>query len=362
MASVTLESLTRQFVATPFAGIRDVSLQIADGECLTVIGSSGSGKTTLLRLVAGLDSPDSGAVRIGARDVTRLAPAERDIALVSQRPALYPHLPVRRNLAVGLELRRPRVSRAEISRRVDEAVAWLGLDSLLNRRPFQLSGGEQQRVALGRALVRRPAVWLMDEPFSHLDAARKVQFRRDLLLLMGRSPTTMILVTHDPDEASSLGQRLAVLHEGRVIQAGRPADLFARPAHRRVAELLGTPAMNLVDGALSSRSGESLLFAAADGAFRLLVPAELATRAEGRPVTLGLRPEAISPAPLASPASDILTRVPGWRVRSVERLFPRCLVTATLGVWAWAVWWPGEPPAIGDEVTLDLDLRQGIWM
>src|SRR5262249_47412224 len=152
------------------------------------------------------------------------------------------------------------------------------------------------------------------------------------------------------------------LHEGRVIQVGKPADLFARPAHRTVAELLGTPAMNLVDGALSSCSGESLLFAAADGAFRLLVPAELATRAEGRPVTLGLRPEASLPGPRAAPPPDTLTRIPGWRVRSVERLFPRCLVTATLGVWSWSFWWSGDPPNFADEVALDCDLNKAIWM
>src|SRR5262249_148780 len=154
MASVSLQSLTRQFVAAPFAGIRDVSLEIADGECLTVIGPSGSGKTTLLRLVAGLECPDAGIVRIGASAATRLSPAERPTPLLPQPPPLYPHLPIRRNLAVGLELRSPRIPPTEVVRRVDEAVAWLGLDSLLERRPFQLSGGEQQRVALGRALVR----------------------------------------------------------------------------------------------------------------------------------------------------------------------------------------------------------------
>ena len=137
--------------------------------------------------------------------------------------------------------------------------------------------------------------------------------------------------------------------------------MFARPAHRTIAELLGTPAMNLVDGALSPSSGENLLFAAADGAFRLLVPAELATCAAGRPVTLGLRPETIVPAAPASPVADNLVRVPGWQVRSVERLFPRCLVTATLGNWAWSFWWVGEPPKVGDELALDFDLRRGVW-
>ena len=360
MADVSLESLSRRFDSAQFAGIRDVSLHIPAGEILTVVGESGSGKTTLLRLVAGLDVSDSGIVRIGGRDVTCLAPRERDVALVPQRPALYPHLSVHENLAIGLKLRRPRVSSAEMRDRVDQAVAWLGLESLLQRQPFQLSGGEQQRVALGRVVVRRPAVWLLDEPFSHLDPARKVQFRRDLLLLTARSPSTILFVTHDPDEASCLGHHLAVLHQGRVIQVGRPADVFARPISRPVAELLGTPAMNLVDGALSHVGG-SLLFAAADGTIRLLVPAELATRAEGRPVTLGIRPEALHPAPPTSPVPVNMVRVPGWLVRSVERLFPRCLVTATLGTWAWSFWWDGDPPRVGDAMALDFDFKRAVW-
>jgi ABC-type sugar transport system ATPase subunit len=362
MAAISVESLTRRFAEHPFAGICDVSLQIPDGEIHTVVGASGSGKTTLLRLIAGLDTPDSGVVRIGGRDVTCLIPAERDVGLLPQRPALYPHLSIWSNLSIGLELRRPRVSSSEVRRRVDEAIGRLGLESLMDRRPFQLSGGEQQRIALGRILVRRPAVWLLDEPFNHLDAARKVRFRRDLLLLTAQLPATILFVTHDPDEASALGQRLVVLHEGRVAQVGRPGDVFARPAHRTVAELLGTPAVNLVDGALSLE-GENLLFAAADGAIRLPIPAELATRATvGRPVTLGIRPDAIRPALPTSPRDDNLVRVGGWRVQTVERLFPRCLVTATLGKWAWSFWWEGEAPQMGAEVALDIELARGVWI
>ncbi|MFL5341925.1 MAG: ABC transporter ATP-binding protein [Gemmataceae bacterium] len=369
MSEVALEHICRRFSAAPFAGLNDFSLQIHTGELLALVGPSGAGKSTLLRIIAGLEPADAGVVRIAGRDVTSLQPADRDVALIPQRPALYPHLSVLRNLSIGLEMRlsrrRPeRLETIRIHQRVDEAIALLGLAPLLNRRPFQLSGGEQQRVALGRVLVRRASVWLLDEPFAHLDAARKIQLRRDLHLLRSTHPATMFYVTHDPDEASALGQRLAVLHAGRLEQLGEPLAVFDRPATRFVAEFLGAPGMNLADGTLvrsSSGTGQSLCFAAADGAFHLPVPAELATHgAEGRPVTAGIRADDLAPVALSPPPSDAAVS-PGWTVQLVEPLPPRRLVTARRGRWNWSLWWPGDPPRLGDVIDLSLNANRLHW-
>lgn len=367
MADVTVANVTLRYPGAVPAGLFDCSLSVDNGQILTVIGPSGSGKTTLLRLVAGLERPNSGSVVIGGRNVTSLAPANRDLALIPQRPILYPHLSVLRNLSIGLEMRQsrgPKVPPSEVRRRVDEAVTFLGLQQLLERRPFQLSGGEMQRVALGRVLVRRPAVWLLDEPFSHLDAPRKLQFRRELILLRGLSPATMIVVTHDPDEAVSLGQRLAVLDSGRVRQVGSPMAVAACPMHRRVAELVGQPAMNFVHGALAA-DGPSLRFAAADGTILLPVPAELVTHgAEGQPVAVGIRPEDLSPVPIAASAPPLHSRaiVAGWQVRLVELFPPRRLITVGRGRWLWSYWEPENTTlGVGEQVSLALDLGKSHW-
>ncbi len=370
MAAVSLIHLTRTFDAATRAGIFDFSLEIPDGEICTVVGPSGAGKTTLLRLIAGLDQPDAGGIRLAGRDVTRLPPQERDAGLLAQRPALYPHLSIRRNIAIGLEMwqsrrRQEHVASVELNRRVDEAVQLLDLRSVLDRRPEELSGGEQQRVALGRILVRRPAVWLLDEPLSHLDSARKIEFRRHLHLLRGRVPTTILLVTHDPVEALTLGQRLAVMDAGRLRQAGSPADVYARPADRFVAGFLGWPALNLAEGTLVRSEGqdEGFRFAAADGAFHLPVPAELATHgAGGQPVAVGIRPEELDLADAASPPrADVSVVLPGWRVAQVEFAPPRWLVGVERGQWSWLLWQSGPPPAQGQSVNLRFTARNLHW-
>jgi ABC-type sugar transport system ATPase subunit len=363
MPEVSVSHLTRSYATSSPAGLFDLSLKIHDGETLAVVGPSGSGKTTLLRLIAGLETPDAGTIEIAGRDVTGLAPHQRDVGILPQHPALYPHLDIRRNLSIGLEMSRLKVDSREIDRRVDEAVQFLGLDSVLDRRPFQLSGGEQQRVALGRLMVRRPSVWLLDEPFGHLDSGRKTEFRRQLHLLRGHVPATILLVTHDPVEAQTLGRRVAVLDSGRLRQVDEPAQIHARPADRFVAAFFAWPAMNFTDGILvrASEADKGLLFAAADGSFRLAVPAELVTHdAAGRPVTVGIRPEDILVPRIPQPSCDEVMALAGWRVRLLEYMPPRWLALLELGNQRWSVWF-AEPPAIGDQVELAIPMERIHW-
>ncbi|WP_168221704.1 ABC transporter ATP-binding protein [Aquisphaera giovannonii] len=232
-----------------------MSISIRAGERLVVLGPSGSGKTTLLRLIAGLHEPQSGTVRIGARDMAGVPPHERDLAMVFQSQSLYPHLSVAANLAFSLRARR--VPRAERRDRVREAAALLGLEDLLERRPSQLSGGERQRVALGRAVARRPGILLLDEPFAGLDEPLRVALRAELLDLHRRIGSTLVMVTHDQAEALAIGERLAVLDRGRLLQVGPPSEVYARPGHRLVASFLGRPGMNLLRCAVV-QDGDSL--------------------------------------------------------------------------------------------------------
>jgi multiple sugar transport system ATP-binding protein len=243
MATVTLQRLRKEYRGGAVA-VRDLSLEIADGEFLALVGPSGCGKSTTLNMIAGLDAPTSGAVLIDGRDVTAESPGARDIAMVFQSYALYPHLDVRGNLAFPLQVaRRPR---GEIDRRVREAAAMLGLEDLLSRKPRELSGGQRQRVALGRALVREPKVFLFDEPLSNLDAGLRLQLRADLKLLHDRLRTTFIYVTHDQGEAMTLASRIVVMDRGEVRQAATPREIYERPASRFVAELFGSPRINIV--------------------------------------------------------------------------------------------------------------------
>jgi ABC-type sugar transport system ATPase subunit len=369
MAEIAISQLTRMFPGPALAGIFDLSLLVDAGELLTVVGPSGAGKTTLLRLIAGLEDADAGSIRIAERDVTHLPPPQRNVGLFAQRPALYPHLSVERNLSIGLEMwqsrhRDKRIGGADVNRRVAEAIELLELESLLSRRPDELSGGEQQRVALGRVLVRRAPVWLLDEPLSHLDSARKIEFRRHLHLLRGAFPATIVLVTHDPVEALTLGQRLAVLNAGRLVQVGSPPEVYARPADRFVAGFLGWPPLNLADGVLTrSDAGEGLRFAAANGSFHLPVPAELVTHgAEGQPVAVGIRPESLTPAPPAETrASNGSTTLPGWRVVRAEFVPPRWLVTIERGPAEWRLWHDAPAPSAGEVMCLSLAPRDLHW-
>jgi multiple sugar transport system ATP-binding protein len=243
VARLELDRVTKRFAAGA-AALRGVSLDVADGELLAVVGPSGCGKSTLLSIVAGLEAPTSGEVRIDGRVVNALSPRERDVAMVFQSYALYPHMTVRRNLAFPLEVARS--ARAEVAARVAEVAGRLGLEALLDRRPGELSGGQRQRVALGRALVRRPRVFLLDEPLSNLDAALRADVRAELKKLHERLAATFVYVTHDQAEAMTLADRIAVLNDGALEQVGTPREIYGAPATAFVARFVGTPRINLV--------------------------------------------------------------------------------------------------------------------
>jgi multiple sugar transport system ATP-binding protein len=256
LASVSLERLRKAFPGAPDA-LRELTLEIRDGEFLALVGPSGCGKSTTLNLIAGLDDPTSGAVRIGGRSVGGLSPAERDVAMVFQSYALYPHKDVRGNLAFPLQV--ARLPRAEIERRIAEAAELLDIRELLTRKPRELSGGQRQRVALGRALVRRPKVYLLDEPLSNLDPALRAQMRGELKRLHGRLGATFVHVTHDQTEAMTLADRIAVLHAGELQQIGAPREIYQRPANRFVAEFFGSPRINIVSPPLLGLEGEGFV-------------------------------------------------------------------------------------------------------
>jgi multiple sugar transport system ATP-binding protein len=242
VSGIVLEGVHKRFGGTP--ALDGVDLEAIDCELLVVVGPSGCGKSTLLRCIAGLETVDDGVIRIGDRDVTRIRPAARNVAMVFQSYALFPHLTVRENIAFGLVVRDE--PKAEVLARVAEASELVGVEAKLDRRPFELSGGERQRVALARALVRRPDAFLLDEPLSNLDAGTRVQMRTELRRLHREVGATMLHVTHDQVEALTLGDRIAVMDAGRVRQVGTPDELYSRPRDRFVAAFLGTPAMNFL--------------------------------------------------------------------------------------------------------------------
>ena len=243
MATLELDHLTKVY-GKDIAAVQDVSLTVDDGELLTLVGPSGCGKSTILRLVAGLEEVTDGEIRIGGEPVTHLPPGRREVAMVFQQAAVFPHLDVAKNIGFGLRLRRR--PKAEVERRVAEVAALLRLDGLLDRRPDQLSGGQRQRVAIGRALLREPHVSLMDEPLSSLDARLRSQMRTEIGRLQRQAGTTTVYVTHDQAEAVTLGDRVAVMRDGRIEQVDVPREVYARPASAFVAGFIGTPAMNLV--------------------------------------------------------------------------------------------------------------------
>ena len=252
MAAVAISHLSKIFPGGVRA-VDDLCLEVGDHELLVLMGSSGCGKTTTLRLIAGLEQPSDGQITIGGRPAERLPPRDRDVAMVFQQGALYPHLSVRGNLGFGLKLRR--TPRQEISLRVEEAAIALDIAALLDRRPGELSFGQQQRVALGRAMVRRPKLFLLDEPLASLDGALRRQLRHEIRRLHQRLGTPMIHVTHNAGEAMALGQRIAILRDGRLQQAAHPQTLYDRPGNRFVAATLGNPGMNFLDGRIEQRDG-----------------------------------------------------------------------------------------------------------
>jgi multiple sugar transport system ATP-binding protein len=255
VATVTFEHVTKRF--GDFIAVNDNNLEIQDGEFMVLVGPSGCGKTTSLRMIAGLEEITSGTLKIGDRVVNDVAPKDRDIAMVFQSYALYPHMSVKDNLAFGLKLRK--VPKADIERRVNDAARILGMEAMLNRKPRELSGGQRQRVALGRAIVREPAVFLMDEPLSNLDAKLRVQTRAEIARLHQRLKTTTVYVTHDQVEAMTMGQRIAVMDKGFLQQVGTPQTLYDSPVNRFVAGFIGSPSMNFSDVTVEGAGTEAVV-------------------------------------------------------------------------------------------------------
>ena len=327
MAEVKLENVRKEYGRDAPPAVDGFTMDVADGEFLVLVGPSGCGKSTTLRMIAGLETVTSGRIYIGGRDVTDLPPKDRDIAMVFQNYALYPHMTVAENMSFALKLRR--VPKKEIRERVEQAAATLGLTPYLERLPKALSGGQRQRVAVGRAIVRNPAVFLFDEPLSNLDAKMRVEMRAEIVRLHRRLKATMIYVTHDQTEAMTMGSRIVVMDGGRIQQAAPPAEVYARPANPFVAGFIGTPPMNLFPPGTFDPSR-----------------------------TAGLRPERLSLSREVSPGS--LPSV----VDIVEPLGPETIVHVALdgsGFRA-AVRAPGVSPwRPGDRVFLSGDLAAAVW-
>jgi multiple sugar transport system ATP-binding protein len=333
VARVAFDEVTKVYPESVVA-LRGLSLDVADGEFLILVGPSGCGKSTALRMVAGLERISDGAISIGDRVVNDVPPKERDVAMVFQNYALYPHMTVEKNLAFGL--RRRRTPRDEVHRRVDEVSRMLGLEELLRRRPGQLSGGQRQRVAMGRALVREPDVFLLDEPLSNLDAKLRVQMRSELKRLQGRVGVTTIYVTHDQVEAITLGERIAVLSDGVLQQIGPPQDVYDHPANVFVAGFIGSPPMNLFRGLASNGRvvvGDLELS-------ELRVP-------EGE-ILVGIRPEGLRPVGEghAGPVVEVSVEV-------IEPLGEEVLVHGSIDAR------PADNPAVSEEARLLSDAADG---
>ena len=289
MASVLFENVRKVYDNGQLAVDR-LSLTVADGEIVVLVGPSGSGKSTTLRMIAGLESVTSGAIRIDNQLVNKIPPKDRDVAMVFQNYALYPHMTVFNNMAFGLKLRK--YSKAEIKKRVGQAAEILGITDILDRKPKQLSGGQQQRVAVGRAIVRKPKVFLFDEPLSNLDAKLRVQMRTELVRLHRELKSTMIYVTHDQTEAMTLGDRIVVINGGIIQQIDDPVTLYERPRNRFVAGVIGSPGMNFIEGTLEQERGESR-FVSKNRELR--IPLNSNPVHDYRHVVLGFRPESIKP-------------------------------------------------------------------
>jgi multiple sugar transport system ATP-binding protein len=307
MAKVSLDHVWKRF--GDVVAVHDITLEGKDGEFLVLVGPSGCGKSTTLRMVAGLDDISEGTVMIGDRVVNDLSPKDRDIAMVFQSYALYPHMNVRDNMAFGLKLRK--TPKEEIKRRVNEAAEILGISNLLDRKPKQLSGGQRQRVALGRAIVRQPAVFLMDEPLSNLDAKLRVQTRAEISKLHQRLKTTVVYVTHDQTEALTMGDRIAVMKDGFLQQLDKPQVLYDYPVNTFVAGFIGSPAMNLIPGELQQTDGSASV---QSGDMSIPLPDVLAQAARGgqsNKVLLGVRPEHIIPTSIwqGTPPNQISARI-----------------------------------------------------
>ena len=346
MASVVFDSASRIYPGTTKPAVDKLSLTIADGEFLVLVGPSGCGKSTSLRMLAGLEEIDSGSIRIGDRDVTNVAPKDRDIAMVFQSYALYPHMSVAENMGFALKI--AGVDKAERDRRVLEAAKLLDLEPYLDRKPKALSGGQRQRVAMGRAIVREPQVFLMDEPLSNLDAKLRVATRTQIAALQRRLGITTVYVTHDQVEAMTMGDRVAVLKDGLLQQVDTPRNLYDNPANAFVAGFIGSPAMNLLNVPVSG--GEAHI-----GDFKFAVPASAGTT-----VTVGVRPEGFTPA---SNGFKVLVEV-------VEELGSDAFVygkpadnnvkfanSTDEGAQVIVRWDPKNPPKAGETITVEANVN-----
>ena len=348
MAGVTLKAVQKRFDKTVV--IKNLDLEVMDHEFMVLVGPSGCGKSTALRMVAGLEEISGGTITIGDRVVNELPPKDRDIAMVFQSYALYPHMTVRQNLEFGLKIRK--MPQAEIDKLVNDAAQMLGIDHLLDRKPRELSGGQRQRVAVGRAIVRQPAVFLFDEPLSNLDAKLRVQMRAEIAKLQQRLQTTTIYVTHDQVEAMTMGQRVAVLKDGDLKQVGTPMELYDRPANVFVASFIGTPPMNFV-AATITEGGARL----ATAKFDLPVPASLrplTDKHDGLKVVVGIRPENILEAGTETRGETAAIQA---EVEIAEPLGNEVIVHARIGDALFvAKLEPHRVPKLGETVHLVVEL------
>ena len=338
MATVRFSGVTKTYGTLPV--VTDLDLELPDGSFTVLVGPSGCGKSTTLRMLSGLESVSSGTISIGGRDVTALQPRDRDIAMVFQNYALYPHLSVAENIA--FPLRATRTPRREALARAAEIGESLGLSALLGRKPKDLSGGQQQRVAIGRAIIREPSVFLFDEPLSNLDAKLRVETRTELLQIQRRLGITSVYVTHDQEEAMTLSDRMVVMRDGHIAQLGTPQEVYARPADTFVATFVGSPKMNLLDGTLSG------------GVFTTGAGVALATdcAANHASVTLGVRPDDLLLTPRASDGAA--------RVVLIEHLGPRAIVTLEAhGTALTSVVETARLAGIGEGTRVDLTVRDG---
>ena len=349
MATVSFDRISKRYGAATI--VDNLQLEVPDGEFLILLGGSGCGKSTTLRMLAGLESVTEGSIRIGDRDVTKLAPRDRDVAMVFQDYALYPHLSARENIALGLRLRK--TTPAEITRRVAWAAEVLGLGPLLDRKPKDMSGGQRQRVAMGRAMVREPSVFLFDEPLSNLDAQLRGQMRVEIGRLQKRLGTTLLYVTHDQVEAMTLGDRLVLLDGGKIQQIGKPMDIYRAPANRFVAGFIGSPPMNFFEGKLAAE-GDDLAFVS--DALRVVLPASRRPKnaKPGSKVTLGIRAEDLGVARAGARGPEVK-----GKLATHERLGASTLLHLDVGDQRLVANVPADvEAAIDDVITVILDAER----
>jgi len=353
MARIVLENLSKKFGKVD--AVKDLDLEVEDGELLVLVGPSGCGKSTTLRMIAGLEEPTSGKIYIGDRVVNDLAPKDRDIAMVFQEYALYPHMTVYRNLAFGLKMRG--FSKDETDRRVKEAAGILGMTELLDRKPRELSGGQRQRVALGRTIVRKPAAFLFDEPLSNLDAKLRVQMRAELSKLHYSLKTTSVYVTHDQVEAMTMGTKIVLMKDGEIQQAGKPMEIYRRPLNMFVGGFIGSPSMNFFPArVVSGNSGIAL----ETHSFRVQIPQARHDQYKsffGKEVIFGIRPEDIYSADFLK--EHTREAVITGKVEVVEPLGPEILLDITCGEDSFVARVdPRVETDIGREIELAFDMEK----